>query len=102
MTIWLRIKGYHILARRHRTPVGEIDIIARKANMISCIEVKRRKSIEDAQNAIPHHQRKRIARAALFWLGKNRKYETHELSLDVILVAPMKMPVHIKGAFKPD
>ena len=101
-TIWLRLKGYRILAFRHRTPVGEIDIIARKRGKVSFIEVKRRKTIEEAESALPYNQRKRIARAALHWLGKNKKYETHEMSLDVILMVPRKMPVHIIGAFEPD
>ena len=97
---WLRLKGYRILASRRRTPVGEIDIIARKGKMVSFIEVKRRNTIDQAAAAIPHHQRQRIARAALYWLGKNPRFETFEMSLDVILMAPLKMPVHIKGAFE--
>ena len=101
-TIWLKLKGYRILARRHRTPVGEIDIIVRKRGKVSFIEVKRRKTITEAESALPHNQRKRIARAALHWLDKNKKYETHEMSLDVVLMVPRKMPVHIIGAFEPD
>ena len=100
--LWLRLKGYHILARRHKTPLGEIDIIARKRGKVSFIEVKQRNSIEAAHSAIPKRQQQRIARAALYWLGQNKKYESDEMSLDVILMVPMKMPVHIKGAFEPD
>ena len=100
--VWLKFKGYHILARRHRTPVGEIDIIARKHNTVSFIEVKRRGTIDLAASSIPHHQRKRIARAALYWIGKNKSFEQSEMSLDVILIAPFKLPVHIKGAFAPE
>ena len=100
--LWLRSRGFRIISQRHRTPVGEIDIIARKGNTVAFIEVKRRQTLDDAASAIPHYQRQRIARSALHWLGHNRRYENHEMSLDVILMAPFRWPIHIKGAFEPD
>ena len=99
--LWLRLKGYRIITTRHRTPVGEIDIIARRKGQIAFIEVKRRKTIDQAQSSLPRHQQQRIARAALSWLGHNPHYRDHELSLDVIFLAPFKLPVHIRGAFEP-
>lgn len=100
--LWLRLKGYRILATRHRTPVGEIDLIARKGNLVSFIEVKRRKTLDAAASSVPYRQRQRIARASLYWLGRNLGYENFEMSLDVILLAPFHLPRHIRGAFEPD
>ena len=96
------MKGYRIIARRHRTPVGEIDIIARRKGHIAFVEVKRRKTVDLAQSSVTPRQQQRIARAALSWLSHNPHYQDHELSLDVIFLAPFKLPVHIRGAFEAD
>jgi putative endonuclease len=37
---YLMLKGYRILARRFRTPYGEIDIVARRRNLLAFVEVK--------------------------------------------------------------
>lgn len=37
---YLMAKGYRILAKRYRTPHGEIDIVARRRNLIAFVEVK--------------------------------------------------------------
>jgi len=42
----LRLKGHRILARRYRTPVGEIDLVALKGKRLAFVEVKRRRSFE--------------------------------------------------------
>jgi putative endonuclease len=44
----LRLKGYAVVARRYKTPVGEIDLVALKGKRLAFIEVKRRKTKEDA------------------------------------------------------
>ncbi len=94
------MKGYRIIATRHRTPVGEIDIIARKGGAVALIEVKRRKRLADAQSSLTHRQQQRIARAALSWLSRNPHYQDYEISLDVIFMAPFRKPVHIRGAYE--
>ena len=44
----LRLKGHRVVARRYKTPVGEIDLVALKGKRLAFIEVKRRKTAEDA------------------------------------------------------
>lgn len=36
---WLRLKGWNILDRRVRTPAGEVDLVARKGNLVAFVEV---------------------------------------------------------------
>src|SRR5437870_9000551 len=65
---FLMAKGYRILAKRFRTPYGEIDIVARRRNLIVFIEVKARASLDDAAYAVTPRQQQRIIDAAQGWL----------------------------------
>jgi putative endonuclease len=49
---------------RDETPVGEIDLVALKGKRLAFIEVKRRRTAEDAAWTVPAKQRRRIVRAA--------------------------------------
>jgi putative endonuclease len=92
-------KGFRILARRFRTPYGEIDIIARKRNLVIFVEVKARAMLDDAAYAITPMQTKRIIDAAQAWLAMNPDHASHEMRFDVVLVAPRHLPRHLAGAF---
>ena len=65
----LRLKGHRIVAQRYKTPVGEIDLVALKGRRLAFIEVKRRKTRDDAAWTIPTRQKRRIVRAAQYWLA---------------------------------
>ncbi len=55
--LWtLRAKGYRLLARRYKTPVGEIDLIMRRGNLTAFIEVKRRSDADQAIFSVSHRQ----------------------------------------------
>ena len=69
MALLLRLKGNRIVARRYKTPVGEIDLVALKGKRLAFIEVKRRKTREDAAWTLPTRQRRRIVSAAQYWLA---------------------------------
>src|SRR5262245_64940533 len=66
---YLMAKGYRILAKRYRTPYGEIDIVARRRNLIDFVEVKARENLDDAAFAVTPRQQQRIINAARGWLG---------------------------------
>ncbi len=97
--LYLRLKGYQILARRYRSPVGEIDLIARKGRGLVFIEVKFRQNLDDAAFSILPRQRARILNAAQFWLSQNPAASAAELRFDVVLLAPFCWPRHIQHAF---
>lgn len=94
----LMAKGYRILARRHRTPFGEVDIVAVRGGRLAFVEVKRRPTLEAAEAALTPHQAARIGRAADHWLDRNPARRKSEIGLDAILVVPGRWPIHIPNA----
>jgi putative endonuclease len=99
VALLLRLKGNRIVARRYKTPVGEIDLVALKGKRLAFIEVKRRKSFEDAAEALPSRARRRIVRAAQYWLAAHPSYNGHDMRFDVVLTAPWSWPRYIENAF---
>lgn len=96
-TILLWCKGYRILKHRYKWKGGEIDIIAKRGNKISFVEVKTRKSEEKCQIAITPRQLHRIRRTSQLFLKRNPRYLSYDLSYDVILVADWSFPKHIEN-----
>lgn len=96
---YLIAKGYRILARRFRTPHGEIDIVARGRQLLAFVEVKARRSLDDAAYAVTQRQQQRIIRAAQAWLMSNPEHATFEFRFDAMLIAPRRLPRHLLGAF---
>lgn len=94
----LLAKGYRILARRYRTPYGEIDLIAVRGRRLAFVEVKRRATRAEAEAAITPRQAARIARAAEFWISRNTHYREYERGLDAVFVIPRRWPVHLSDA----
>jgi putative endonuclease len=97
--LMLRLKGYAIVARRYKTPVGEIDLVALKGRRLAFVEVKRRKTAEDAAWTLPAKQRRRIVRAAQYWLAGHPDFANHDIAFDVVLTAPFAWPRYIANAF---
>src|SRR4249920_1353431 len=97
---FLIAKGYRILARRWRSPLGEIDIVARRRRLLVFAEVKARASLDEAAESINERQRRRIAAAAEVWLAANPNEMIRDIRFDAILVAPGKIPRHIPAAFE--
>ncbi len=96
----LLAKGYRILARRFRTPVGEIDIVCGRRNTLVFVEVKARNTLDGAAEAVTERNQQRIVAAAEYWLSQNPDDVTREMRFDAVLVAPGKMPRHIAAAFE--
>ena len=98
--VLLVAKGFRIIARRWRSPVGEIDIVARRRSLLVFVEVKARNDLDDAAESVTLRQRSRIAAAAEAWLATYPDPSVTEMRFDAILVAPGKMPRHIQAAFE--
>jgi putative endonuclease len=95
----LRLKGYRILKRRYQSPVGEIDIVAKKGTALVFVEVKARPTMDIAHESIRKTQRARIVRGAEAFLSKHPHYINHDLRFDAVLIAPGHLPRHLCSAF---
>lgn len=100
--MWLRLKGYRVLARNVRTPVGEIDLVARRGNLVTFVEVKRRQTEDDARRAVTRRQRERIVHAARFLADSGRFGDAAGgYRFDVVAIRRGRMPLHIADAWRP-
>lgn len=97
--LYLILKGYRIAAFRYRTKVGEIDIVARKGDLVVFVEVKARRDERGAVDAVSYAAQKRIRDASDFWLA--RQPASHLLSqrYDIVAVLPGRFPRHFPNAF---
>ena len=96
---YLMAKGYRILAKRFRTPYGEIDIVARRRSLLAFIEVMARASLDEAAYAVTPRQQARIIDAAQAWLMAHPEHAEFELRFDAMLIAPRRLPRHLLAAF---
>ena len=78
---------WHILAERHRTPAGELDLIAEREGLLAFIEVKARPSWREAAFALTPRQQARLRAAAEIWLAQNPGHGARGIRFDVMLVA---------------
>jgi len=96
---YLMLKGYRILAIRHRTKLGEIDLIARKRDLVVFVEVKARRSEMQALDAVSFASQKRIRAASDLWLQKRKDASGLSQRYDIIAVLPGRFPRHFQDAF---
>jgi putative endonuclease len=94
-------KGYQILARNLRTPVGEIDIVARRGRVLVFIEVKSRTATADL-DALGPVQRRRLVRAAEAFRGMRPRLRPLDVRFDLVLAGPWRLPRHVPDAWRPD
>ncbi len=96
---YLMAKGFRILAKRFRTPHGEIDIVAKRRNLVAFVEVKARATLDEAAFAVTPRQRRRIIDAAQAWLVAHPEHAEFDLRFDAMLIAPRSLPRHVMAAF---
>ena len=97
---WLRAKGWHILDQRVKTKAGEIDLVAKRGNIVAFIEVKWRSKRAELDNAIDERRLARVA-AATESVAHHYAANGEDIRVDVILLAPGAFPRHIANAWQP-
>ena len=100
-TLMLRLKGFRIVARRLRSPVGEIDVVARRGDILAIVEVKARAHREGIAGVLSARQRRRLERAAQWLVGARPELAGLACRFDLVLVAPRRLPRHIPDAWRP-
>jgi putative endonuclease len=96
----LMAKGYRILGFRLASPRGEIDLLALRGGVLAVIEVKRRTSLEAALEAVRPDQRERLRRAAAAVAAGRPALKNATIRLDLIALAPGRLPRHIPDAWR--
>lgn len=96
----LAAKGYRELARRWKSPVGEIDLVVRRGKTLVFVEVKARARLDDAAWSVLPRQQRRIVAAAEAWLAAHPEYAGYDIRFDAVLVAPGRLPQHLTAAFE--
>lgn len=96
---FLRAQGYRILASRYKTPVGEVDLIARRGRVLVFAEVKARAGMEDALYAVQPRQSRRIIRAAEYYLSQKPADGVEMIRFDVLALSFPFGIRHIRAAF---
>ena len=98
--LYLLARGYRIRAIRYRTKLGEIDIVARRGDLVAFVEVKWRRRRADLDLAIDEHRLARVA-AAVDCVAHDYATQGEDIRVDVILLAPGALPRHIANAWMP-
>lgn len=96
---WLRLKGWRILATRVRTPAGEVDLVAKRGNVVAFVEVKARATDAELDYAIDEYRLRRVAAAAEV-LADRFATKGEDIRVDVILIAPGQLPRHVTNAWQ--
>lgn len=95
----LMAKGYRILGMRLRTPQAEVDLAARRGAVLAIVEVKRRRTLEEALLAVTPGQRERLRRAGLALMARGGRNKPAVVRLDLVALAPGRWPRHIADAW---
>ena len=98
--LWLMAKGYRILGLRLKTPLGEIDLLAQKGDVVAVVEVKRRATMEAALDCVKLRQRERLLRAALSLTARRPSLAGAAIRLDLMALAPGRLPRHVPDAWR--
>ncbi len=93
-------KGYRILARRYRTRLGEIDLIARRGDLVLIVEVKARRTLVEAMEAVAWQSERRIEGAADLWLARRPDHGRLSVRFDMVAVLPWRWPAHVENIFQ--
>ena len=100
--LWLMLKGWRVLGMRIKTPQGEIDLLVRRGSVVAVVEVKRRRTLEDALGAVGASQRARLRRAGETLVARREDFAGCSVRLDLVAVGAGGLPRHIPDAWPQD
>lgn len=99
--VFLTLKGYRILKWRYKTPVGEIDILAKKKNALIVVEVKARRTLDTAKESVTLKMQKRIIRAAEYYINRHPECMDMDIRFDLMAIGGFFSAQHLDNAWRP-
>lgn len=100
--LWLMVRGWRVLGFRLETPQGEIDLLARRGGVLGVMEVKRRRTLDEALDAVTPAQRARLRAAGENLAAKRADLAGLAVRLDLIAIGPRGLPRHLPDAWPQD
>lgn len=97
--LWLQLKGWRVLARRARTPVGEVDLVVKRGRTIAFVEVKARASEEEIARSLDDYRLRRVAAAAQA-LAPRFARNGEDMRIDAIFILPRRLPRHLADIWR--
>ena len=95
----LMLKDYRIAAMRYKTPEGEIDIVARKRDLVAFVEVKARRDLAEGVDAVSYPAQRRIAATGELFISRQKDSARLSWRCDIVVISPWRWPVHLEDAF---
>ncbi|MFA7440741.1 MAG: YraN family protein [Sphingomonadaceae bacterium] len=96
--LWLFAQGWTILARRRRMRMIEVDLIARRGDIIALVEVKYRRSTDLGLLAVRPEAAGRLREAARQIAAETAaRGRPASVRIDMIAIAPWRWPVHVRN-----
>ena len=84
---FLKKRGFNILDRNYNVPLGEIDIIAQRGDLLIFVEVKTRRNLDFGMplEAVNHTKQARIKRIAELYIS-TRRPKFKEIRFDIMSI----------------
>lgn len=99
--LWLTLRGYRVLARRVRTPAGEVDLVVRRGTTVIAVEVKARATLGAAVDSVSSRQRQRVALGLESFLSGRPELARLDRRFDLVAIQPWRLPVHLVDIWRP-
>ncbi len=85
---YLTVRGLKILARNLRCKAGELDLVCLEDGVIAIVEVRQRagKEFGGALASVTRTKRRKIMRAAQFFLQREKAWKNRSMRFDVLAI----------------
>ncbi len=94
---WLVLRGWRLVGMRVKAQGAEIDLLAARRGVLAVVEVKRRRTIEEALDAVSPSQARRLRAAGASLAARRPDLSDHAVRLDLVALAPGRLPRHVEG-----
>lgn len=95
--LWLTLSGWRVIGWRLRTPRAEIDLLVRRGAVVAAVEVKRRRTLDEALEALRPAQADRLRAAVADLAARRRALRSLQPRLDLLAMAPGRRPRRVCG-----